>query len=302
MVLLSTLSFGLTDEQLNKIQIAYNVGKSIKAKDGMTFERGLPSVMGQESSFGVYVVGDKWEEDGRLKSLYESSLGNMQIKLSTAKLTIKQFPELRKKYNHLVYDGDSIYLEYQNHKKKMDYYKKLTVGGVEKLFEKQLLSSKHLEKLNYYKSILKNPIWIDRFKKKQQKAIQTFDWAKRQISYHEAEFDKEADKLKKSLQKSYNDYVEKYEYHRKKYVNLSEKANKDTRLINMLLTNYKFGVEIGGYYLRWMYEIALDKGFSNAYWRAIGRYNGGWNNTEYQEKVRNRMQLVNELIKEGKIS
>ena len=70
----------------------------------------------------------------------------------------------------------------------------------------------------------------------------------------------------------------------------------------MLLTNYKFGVEIGGYYLRWMYEIALDKGYSDAYWRAIGRYNGGWNNREYQEKVRNRMQLVNELINEGKIS
>ena len=42
----------LSNVQKKKIIIAYHIGKNIKAKDGMTFENTLPSIMGQESSWG----------------------------------------------------------------------------------------------------------------------------------------------------------------------------------------------------------------------------------------------------------
>jgi hypothetical protein len=293
-------SYALTNEQLNKTQDIYTIGKSIKAKDGMTFEKGLASIFGQESSFGVYVVGDKWE-DGKLKSLYESSLGNLQIKLSTAKLTIKKFPNLKKKYKHLIYKGKSIYLNFQKHKGKMEYYENIVGNGVAGIFEDKLKKSEDLKKIRYYNKILNNPTWIDRYERKTKKGLSTFKWAKKELAYHEARYDSLVKKLKKTAQKDFSKALKKLTFHKTKYNSLLVKANKDTKLINKLLTDHKFGAEIGGHYLKWMYEIALNKGYSNAYWRAIGRYNGGWNNKTYQGKVKKRMELIETLIKEGKI-
>ena len=300
-LVLTTSSFGLTEEQINKVQIAYDIGKTIKAIDGMTFEKGLPSIMGQESSFGVYVVGDKWD-DGKLKSLYESSLGNMQIKLSTAKITIKKFPYLMKKYGHLVYDGKSIYLKFKKHKELMQHYRKITKYGLEWYYESELRKNAHLKKIIYYNSILTNPKWIDKYKRKTKQAISTLKWAKRELIYHESKYDIDAKKLKRIVIKDFKEAEIKYREHKIQYEILLGKANKDTKLINMLLTNYRFGLEVGGHYLMWMYEIALNKGFSDAYWRAIGRYNGGWNNIEYQNKVRDRMDYITKLIEDGLIS
>lgn len=244
-MLIVTVSFAeLSSNQLKKIQDVYNIGKSIKASDGMTFEKGLTSMMGQESSWGIEVIGDKYDKNGKLKSVYESSLGNFQIKLSTAKLTIKKFPHLRKKYKYLVYEGDSIYLKYEKNKAKMDYYQ----------------------------SILDSKTWRKRYNLGQEKAIKTLSWATR----------------------NYNKHV-------KIHNELVNKARKDTRLINKLLTDHRFGAEIGGHYLLSLYEHAIKKGWSNAYRRSIGRYNGGWSNWTYAGKVINRMKTLNRLIRQGKV-
>jgi hypothetical protein len=240
LVMLTSLVFGLEQSQIDRIKMAYSIGKNIKADDGMTFENTLPSMMGVESTFGIEIIGDKYDNNGKLKSVYESSLGAFQIKLSTAKITIRKYNHLYRKYKHLLYDGKSIYLKYEKNKKKMDYYD----------------------------SVLKNSKWRKRYDNGEVKAIQTFAWATRE-----------------------------YNKHVKIHNSLLKKARKDTRLINKLLTDVRFGAEIGGHYLLMQYNYVISKGWSKPYKRAVGRYNGGWNNMKYANKVLRKMKLVKRIIK-----
>jgi hypothetical protein len=152
----------LTPEQIIKIQDSYTIGKTIVADDGTTFENTLPSIMGQESSFGKYVIGDNYDSTGRLKSVYESSLGNFQIKLETAKITIMKNPELKEKYGYMVNTGKSVYIKYEKHKKKLDYYNK----------------------------VLNNSKWIERYNNGEKKAIATMKWAEKERTYHKTFVDK----------------------------------------------------------------------------------------------------------------
>ena len=133
-ILLTTMAFGsakldLTNEQIQKIQDVYDIGKKIKARNGISFEKTLVGIMAQESSWGIANIGDNYE-NGKPKSLYMSSLGNFQIKLSTAKLTIRQYPHLMQKYSHLLYDGHSIYLEYEKNKANLDYIKSELIKAI----------------------------------------------------------------------------------------------------------------------------------------------------------------------------
>lgn len=175
-------SFGMSSAQLNKIQIAYDTGKKIKASDGTTFEHTLPSIMGTESSWGKMTRGDKYFKDGKLKPRRLMSLGNYQVKISTAKETIRKYSHLKAKYMHLLND----------------------------------------------------------------KNLQT--------------------------------------------------------LMNKLEHNSKFGAEIAGHYLLSMYEQSIKKRHWNPYMKAVGRYNGGWNNMNYANKIIVSMQTLKQLKKERKIS
>jgi len=231
----------LTKEQIKKIKDVYVIGKSIKCKNGMTFGYSLASIMGQESSFGKYIIGDKYS-NGKLKSLYDSSLGVFQIKLKTAKLIILKHKDLYNKYKHLIYKGKSIYIKYEKNKKK----------------------------LLYFKNIIHNKKWIKRAKNNEIKAIKTLNWANKE-------------------------YIKCLKIHNL----LIKKTYKDTLLINKLLSDYKFGAIIAGYYLRDNYEYALKKHMNKAYLRSIGRYNGGWNNFKYAKKIMKRMKLVKKIIKKG---
>ena len=322
MIVLSV--FGLSKDQLYKIQVGYDVGKTIIASDGMTFEKGLPSIGGKESSWGIYVIGDKYDNNGRLKSLYESSLGDYQIKLSTAKITIRKYPHLFKKYSHFLYEGDSIYLQYEKNLVLLRKYKK-KANVDEKQFKKnallELKNSEHAKKIKYYKSVLNNKIWKKRFEEKQERAIKTIAWAKRRLSYHTKFYNEELDNLMKNSRKEYLTLLKKIESLQKIHNSLVGKANKDTALINKLLTDTRFSAEIGGYYLLSIYEEALKRGYkgNDAYRRAVGRYNGGWNNKKYYygftrtrlkngklvsyhvDGVRDKILYINKLIKKGKI-
>ena len=245
LILASTHLMALSNIQKEKIKIAYEVGKTIKAKDGMTFENTLPSIMGQESSWGTDNIGDKYTDTGRLKSLYDSSLGNFQIKLSTAKLTILKYPELKRKYGYLVNKGKSTYKEYE----------------------------RHLKKLKYYQKIIESKSWNSRADKGNKKAIRTLKWAKKEFLFH-------------------------YSF----WTKYKKQARRDTMLINKLMYDFEFGATIGGHYLLSMYEQASRKfGKSEAYWKAVGRYNGGWSNRSYHQKIMKRMKTVKIIIKSSRI-
>ena len=92
----------LDREQITKTQIAYNTGAKIKASDGTTFENTLASIMGTESSWGKMTLGDKFFKNGKLKPKRLMSLGNYQIKVSTAKETINKYNHLNDKYSSLL--------------------------------------------------------------------------------------------------------------------------------------------------------------------------------------------------------
>ncbi len=300
MVVLTSSLFGLNIEQTKKIKIASNIGKHIVAKDGMTFETALPSIMGQESSWGVFVIGDKWDKNGRLKSVYMSSLGNFQIKLSTAKLTIKKYPKLYAKYKHLVYDGDSIYMKYEKHNAEMQMYKAAISGGqkdytINKI--KTIQTQKDYKKMTYYRGILDNPLWIKRYKAKTKQALSTFKWAKRELTYHTIRYDRKVLKATNNAMLAFVKDTKKFSYHLGEVNKLRAKASKDMRLINRLLTDFSFGAEIGGHYLKSCYNEAVSRGFSNPYKRAIGRYNGGWNNTTYYALVMTKSKTVKKIMR-----
>ena len=233
-------TYKFSDEQKTKIKDTYNIGKNITMKDGMTVGNTLCGIMGQESTWGINIIGDKYYKNGKLKSLYLSSLGPFQIKLSTAKITIRKFDKLYKKYGNLLYEGDSIYIKYEKNKKKMDYYQ----------------------------SVIDSTTWRERTQNNEPKAIKTMKWALRNLRKH-------------------------IETHNE----LKLKASKDTRLINKLLTDHKFGAEIAGHYLKLQYDYVVRKGWSNPYKRAVGRYNGGWNNMNYANKVIKRMKISQQVTK-----
>jgi len=75
----------------------------------------------------------------------------------------------------------------------------------------------------------------------------------------------------------------------------------DEGIANLLLENTQFNLLVSAHYVRLYYNVALKKGLSKPLYRAISRYNGGWNNIDYYEKVMKNMKTINNLIKEGKL-
>lgn len=240
-----SLSFSLTTKQIDESQMVYNIGKNIKASDGMTFGQALVGQFGEESSFGIYSIGDKYSKNGRLKSLYDSSLGVLQVKLSTAKLTIKKYPKLYRQYSHMINNGKSTYKDFMYHK----------------------------DKVKYYTTVINNPVWIKRYSQGTVIGVNTINWANMRLKVHNA-----------------------------KLLNAKKQSSQDTLLINTLINNKRFCAIIGGHYLLSMYEEALKKGYRNPWRKAIGRYNGGWNNNTYYPKVIKKLKLIKRLEKREKFT
>ena len=106
-LLISVTLFALSEKQKQNIIEAYNVAKLVKAKDGFSFENTVTYIMLQESSAGLELIGDKYK-NGKLKPLLKSSIGIMQIKVSTARETIRKTPFLKKHFSNLLTDDKRI--------------------------------------------------------------------------------------------------------------------------------------------------------------------------------------------------
>lgn len=167
--MMSSSLLALTPLQIKNINIAKNIGSKVKAKDGTTFEKALCGILLQESSAGLEIIGDS-TKNGKLQSLYKSSLGAFQIQVKTAKLVIQKDPYMNR----------------------------------------------------YFKGLLTN----------------------------------------------------------------------DKRLVNMLFTNVQFSALIAAEYLKMTYNEALKRGFKHPWRKAISRYNGGWNNTKYINRVLKRIRFL----------
>ncbi len=173
-LLLAVQVFALTERQVKTLQTAYSIGQLIVAKDGTTFENTLAAIALTESSAGVNLIGDDRTKAGKKKPLIESSIGCMQIKISTAK-------ELARRY--------------------------------------KLIS------------------WVD--------------------------------------------------------------TMSDEALGFRLLASNQTSVLIAGIHIMHYYDVALSRGYYNPWFKTISRYNGGWNNTEYFERVKKNLKTIKRLVKNG---
>jgi hypothetical protein len=106
----------LTNYQKLVIKEVYNVGKTVKTNDGMTFEKTLVGIVLTESSAGLNLIGDDFDYKTKSKAtLIKSSLGAFQMKVSTVKDMIKKYP---KAFEHLKNktDRELINLLLRNYK------------------------------------------------------------------------------------------------------------------------------------------------------------------------------------------
>lgn len=147
-------SFGLTNEQIQKIQDVYTIGKNIKTSDGQSFEKTLASIMGQESDWGNYFNANTFTKESQLKSL-TSSIGDFQIQIATAQMVIKSYPNLSRKYGHMVYEGKSVYFTYKRNLEQIknlnDKYNQLKKSNNHTDIVRNRLNHIHQEILNLKK-------------------------------------------------------------------------------------------------------------------------------------------------------
>jgi len=97
-MMLGTPVLALSAEQEQVIKESYNIGKQIKAKDGMTFEWALTAIGMTESSSGRNIIGDEHHS----KKLKKASLGVYQVRFDTAKEIIKKDKRMNRYYSFLL--------------------------------------------------------------------------------------------------------------------------------------------------------------------------------------------------------
>jgi len=76
---------------------------------------------------------------------------------------------------------------------------------------------------------------------------------------------------------------------------------KDLELAQILLSDIKFNIKIATFYLIYNYENAIKKGYKNPWFVAISKYNGGYYNRRYYNKIIKNMKIIRKLKKEGKL-
>jgi len=96
-LLIASSLFGISGSQSKVIKDSFNIGKQIRAKDGMTFGYTLASIALTESSAGKNIIGDMMT-----KHLRDGSLGTYQIRLVTAREIIKKDKYCNEHFKHLL--------------------------------------------------------------------------------------------------------------------------------------------------------------------------------------------------------
>jgi hypothetical protein len=128
------------DKQIELIQTTYNIGKSIVASNGMTFEKALTSILLTETTAGKYIIGDSFNKDKTRRHLLKNSLGPFQMRISTVRVMSYKIPSLsflKSKsdfwiMNRLLNDfafGAILagnYLKYNYEKTDFDYFKAIS--------------------------------------------------------------------------------------------------------------------------------------------------------------------------------
>lgn len=123
-------------------------------------------------------------------------------------------------------------------------------------------------KINKFTKIVNNPKYYDGINDKKDK--QVLKWANRVLDKN------------KELYKEYYGF-----------------SLLDTVLVSKLLGDIHFNTIVAHSYLKYNYDRAVRENRGNPYFGAISKYNGGWHNNLYYERVKKNMKEINRLVKEG---
>jgi len=123
-ILLSSFVFGkLNQYQIKLLQTVYDEAKKYKAIDGHVFNDTLCAIYLTESSAGIDVIGDNVDlRTGKIRTLFESSIGPGQIRLATALFVMNHFPDEFKDYSYLMHDDIYAYKKYVIYLKNIDKF------------------------------------------------------------------------------------------------------------------------------------------------------------------------------------
>lgn len=128
--------------------------------------------------------------------------------------------------------------------------------------------NKYMNKAKYFKMIINSKKWQEKWKEGKKL------------------------KVKKWVYNEYNWSMKKLEKYKLDML-------KDNNIMNLLLTDLSFSIEISNNWLIFNYEQAIKKHMPHPYLRAISAYNGGWYNYKYIKKVLNALNYVKCLKKKG---
>ena len=79
---------------------------------------------------------------------------------------------------------------------------------------------------------------------------------------------------------------------RQKLTHLNYLLKDDEKLTEALLSDLEVQATIAANFLVLTYEEAKKKGYSDPYFRAISRYNGGWSNKKYYNKIKSNRKVL----------
>jgi len=257
-IIISSISaFAISEKQMNKANEVFEVGVKLGSKKLGYI---LAGIFGTESSWGNMYIGDKYKKDGSLKPLYKCSLGNFQIKLSSAREVFEKTKNLKLIYPEYYFKGKSVILKYNNLNNYFNKHKYLKTL--------KIYSEHNFKKYNNYNSILNNKELNKKFILRDIKTVELIFNTLNNLN-----------KLNKIIEVSYNKEIILYNKNVKIYNKIYINANKEIKLMNRLICDYKFSAEIAGNYLYFLYKQ------KKSIKRVIGRYNGGWNNITYYNRV-----------------
>jgi len=158
--------FALSTFQKNVLLTAYKIGNQYRAIDGHKFNDTICAIILTESSAGKFLIGDNYFQNGKEKPFLLKSLGVGQVRLETAILVIKKYPQYFPYARKLIHKNPLAFKVY----------------------------SKYLVKINYYEDI------ISRYQNKHtRRAKKVLRWAKNDLRYYKNKMKKYNEYYKKDL-------------------------------------------------------------------------------------------------------
>jgi len=163
--------FALSQGQINLLKTSYNIASKYKSIDNRTFPDTICSIILGESSAGKFIIGDNYFNSGSEKPFLLKSLGVGQVKLETAIIVIKKYPQFfDNKIKNLINNKNPF------------LYKKYAI---------------YFEKINYFQDVYYR---YSHKKNKSKRDIKVIKWSKKELNYYKNKIKPYKNQYEKDIQ------------------------------------------------------------------------------------------------------